>query len=283
GHNLFAKDSPGVIREVLVLVDLEQQLLHLEEIGLEIVGCRRCLAHDLRVDVDRVPSGSGQVVERLSVGLDAGLRVGLLEGLTSLVRGTAEGLLGPDRVVTVDRSTTGDDVAYFNLAVPGCHIMIGSGNPERGLDRPHHHPAFDFDEAAITAETDQLLREKLPILRSSPGFTLRLEGHADERGSIEYNLAALGLRTAALEVIEVAQPARREGEDGRRLSASYVNFYIANGGVIMPSFEDGKDAAARDTVAACFPEHQVRQVPALDIVRGGGGIHCITQQQPAVD
>jgi len=54
---------------------------------------------------------------------------------------------------------------------------------------------FDFDEAAITAETDQLLREKLPILRSSPGFTLRLEGHADERGSIEYNLA-LGSRRA---------------------------------------------------------------------------------------
>jgi peptidoglycan-associated lipoprotein len=54
---------------------------------------------------------------------------------------------------------------------------------------------FDFDEAAITAETDQLLREKLPILRSSPDFTLRLEGHADERGSIEYNLA-LGSRRA---------------------------------------------------------------------------------------
>jgi agmatine deiminase len=78
----------------------------------------------------------------------------------------------------------------------------------------------------------------------------------------------------------MTQPARREGEDGRRLSTSYVNFYIANGGVIMPSFEDGKDAAARDIVTACFPEHQVRQVLALDIVRGGGGIHCITQQQP---
>jgi len=79
---------------------------------------------------------------------------------------------------------------------------------------------------------------------------------------------------------EARRVTRREGEDGRRLSTSYVSFYIANGGVIMPSFEDGKDAAARDTVTACFPEHQVRQVPALDIVRGGGGIHCITQQQP---
>ena len=54
---------------------------------------------------------------------------------------------------------------------------------------------FDFDEAAITAEADQLLREKLPILLNSPAITLRLEGHADERGSAEYNLA-LGSRRA---------------------------------------------------------------------------------------
>ena len=54
---------------------------------------------------------------------------------------------------------------------------------------------FDFDQSTITAESDQLLREKLPILRSTPTFTLRLEGHADERGSVEYNLA-LGSRRA---------------------------------------------------------------------------------------
>ena len=54
---------------------------------------------------------------------------------------------------------------------------------------------FDFDESAITAEADQLLREKLPILLNSPTILLRLEGHADERGSVEYNLA-LGSRRA---------------------------------------------------------------------------------------
>jgi len=54
---------------------------------------------------------------------------------------------------------------------------------------------FDFDEATITAEADQLLREKLPILLNSPTLLLRLEGHADERGSAEYNLA-LGSRRA---------------------------------------------------------------------------------------
>ena len=54
---------------------------------------------------------------------------------------------------------------------------------------------FSYDMATITTETDQLLRAKLPILLNSPSVTLRLEGHADERGSIEYNLA-LGSRRA---------------------------------------------------------------------------------------
>ena len=54
---------------------------------------------------------------------------------------------------------------------------------------------FDYDESVITAEAEQILRRKIPILRSSPSVRLRLEGHADERGSTEYNLA-LGSRRA---------------------------------------------------------------------------------------
>ena len=120
-----------------------------------------------------------------------------------------------------------------------------------------------------------------------PGAVLALSSDDPEDGNYEVlqdNLARLRAARDAkgreLEVIEVAQPRRAEGEDGRRLATSYVNLYIANGGVVMPSFEDGKDGAARDTVAACFPGREVRQVPALEILRGGGGIHCITQQQP---
>ncbi len=120
-----------------------------------------------------------------------------------------------------------------------------------------------------------------------PGVVLALSSDEPEDGNYEVlqdNLARLraarDAKGRALEVIEVAQPRRAVGEDGRRLAASYVNLYIANGGVVMPSFEDGKDGAARDTIAACFPGREVRQVPALEILRGGGGIHCITQQQP---
>ena len=54
---------------------------------------------------------------------------------------------------------------------------------------------FDYDESVITAAAERILRAKLPILRNSPSVRLRLEGHADERGSTEYNLA-LGSRRA---------------------------------------------------------------------------------------
>jgi len=120
-----------------------------------------------------------------------------------------------------------------------------------------------------------------------PGVVLALTCDDPEDGNyaaLQDNLNRLRAATDAkgrgLEVIEVLQPARGEDDNGLRLGKSYVNFYIANGGVVIPSFEDGKDAAARDTIAACFPGREVRQVPALDIVHGGGGIHCITQQQP---
>jgi agmatine deiminase len=84
-----------------------------------------------------------------------------------------------------------------------------------------------------------------------------------------------------LEVIPLRQPARRD-ENGVRLTLSYTNLYIANGGVVMPAFEDAADDEAFRTIRKLFPDRTVIQIPALDIVRGGGGIHCITQQQPIV-
>jgi agmatine deiminase len=71
-------------------------------------------------------------------------------------------------------------------------------------------------------------------------------------------------------------------QPGDRLAGSYVNFYIANGGVVMPVFDDDHDAAALETVQRCFPEREVVGVPAREILLGGGNIHCITQQQPSL-
>ena len=68
---------------------------------------------------------------------------------------------------------------------------------------------------------------------------------------------------------------------GNRLAGSYVNFYIANGGIVMPLFDDPQDEKALKTVEKLFPERQVRGVQSREILLGGGNIHCITQQQPS--
>jgi len=85
-----------------------------------------------------------------------------------------------------------------------------------------------------------------------------------------------------IDVIEIEQP-RKERMDwnGRLMQASYINFYLPNGGVVMPSFGDPNDERARALLATCFPDRDILQIDALDIVEGGGGIHCITQQEPA--
>jgi agmatine deiminase len=90
------------------------------------------------------------------------------------------------------------------------------------------------------------------------------------------------LKAVGLEVIELLQPQTiRHDHHGRLLQASYVNFTLCNGGLVMPCFDDAHDEQARAVLADCFADRKVVTVPVLDIVAGGGGIHCITQQEPA--
>jgi agmatine deiminase len=105
--------------------------------------------------------------------------------------------------------------------------------------------------------------------------------HEALRDNLERLRGAKDAQGRALEVIEIARPAPRSREDGRRLTASYINFYIANGAVLLPMFDDPMDDAAYKAIAAAFPDRRVIQIDASDLVLGGGGIHCITQQQPA--
>jgi amidohydrolase len=68
---------------------------------------------------------------------------------TELVRAAAAKVVGAHNVVTVEPSMGGEDMAFFLAAVPGCYFFLGSANPEKGCDQPHHSPGFDFDEAAL--------------------------------------------------------------------------------------------------------------------------------------
>jgi agmatine deiminase len=69
---------------------------------------------------------------------------------------------------------------------------------------------------------------------------------------------------------------------GDRLAASYVNFYLANSRVVMPLLDERHDDEAAAILRGCFPEREVVGVPAREILLGGGNVHCVTQQVPAV-
>ncbi len=68
--------------------------------------------------------------------------------------------------------------------------------------------------------------------------------------------------------------------DGQRLPASYANFYIANGLVLVPTFNDPADRIALNTLAELFPDRQIVGIHCLDLVLGLGTLHCLSQQQP---
>lgn len=69
--------------------------------------------------------------------------------------------------------------------------------------------------------------------------------------------------------------------NGERLPASYANFYIANGVVIVPTFNDRNDRIALAALAELFPDREIVGIHAVDLVWGLGTLHCLSQQQPA--
>lgn len=82
-----------------------------------------------------------------------------------------------------------------------------------------------------------------------------------------------------LEVVPLPMP-RPLFFDGVRLPASYANFYIANGVVIVPTFNDPADRVALSTLAELFPDREVVGIHCVDLVWGLGTLHCMTQQEP---
>jgi agmatine deiminase len=70
---------------------------------------------------------------------------------------------------------------------------------------------------------------------------------------------------------------------GEAVAGSYLNFYICNGGVIVPVAGADTDPAALEIIAGCYPGREVVSVPGLVLAYGGGGPHCITQQVPLAD
>ena len=81
------------------------------------------------------------------------------------------------------------------------------------------------------------------------------------------------------EIVEIPMP-RPVVFEGRRLPASYANFYIANGVVLVPVFNDPNDRIALDILAAHFPTREIVPIYSGDLIWGFGALHCMTQQEP---
>jgi agmatine deiminase len=81
------------------------------------------------------------------------------------------------------------------------------------------------------------------------------------------------------DVMELPMPAPVIFE-GRRLPASYGNFYIANGIVLVPVFNDPNDRIALNILAQLFPSREIIPIYSGDLIWGFGALHCMTQQQP---
>ncbi len=156
------------------------------------------------------------------------------------------GLLGTTKAIWLPRglASDGDDTGTDG------HVDTLACFLKPGLVLAHRQP----DPAHPDFETT---RENIAILRASHDAAGRL-----------------------LEVIEVDAPAQRTTPAGEPLSCTYVNFSFVNGGVVLCGFDDPQDEVVAELFRGLYPDRRIAQVRATRIFEGGGGIHCITQQEP---
>jgi agmatine deiminase len=137
--------------------------------------------------------------------------------------------------------------------------------------------ARDYDDFGTSGHVD------IVAAFAEPGRVLlhAQENPAHPDNELTAELTGL-LKAAGLEAIPLPAPATLRDEHGF-VDWSYVNHYVVNGAVIACGFgEDAADSRAREILAEAYPGRSVVTVDAREIFARGGGIHCITQQQPAV-
>ena len=166
---------------------------------------------------------------------------------------------GAEKIVWLGQGVYNDETSGHvdNLACfvrPGVIALTWTDD----TDDPQHAISADA-RRRLEASTDARGRSFEIVLLPSPGPVL-----------------ITGDEAAGVDRIAGTLP-RRPGD---RLAASYVNYYTANGRIVMPRLDERHDDEAREVLAAAYPEREVVGVPAHEILLGGGNIHCITQQVP---
>lgn len=188
--------------------------------------------------------GAGSVMITETVQLDPGRNP---NWNSEQVETELKAYLGVSNVIWLPRGLTGD---YGWFGTRG-HIDILAAFVRPGVVLAHTQPDPSHPDFEVC-------RENLRILRSS-----------------------VDANSQPLEIIEMPAPATSE-VDGELVDWGYLNHYLCNGAVVMCTFDDPNDDMAAELLARVYPGREVVRHDARAIFELGGGIHCITQQQPAV-
>jgi agmatine deiminase len=142
-----------------------------------------------------------------------------------------------------------------------------------------------LDEGLLNDHTDGHVDTLVRFVR--PGVVVAMDPRASDdpnrdvlRALLRDTRALTDARGRRLEVVCVPSPGRVVDAGGRVMPASYVNFYVANRCVVVPTYGSPFDAEAVERIGALFPERQAVGVDSRAVLTGGGALHCITQQQP---
>jgi agmatine deiminase len=193
---------------------------------------------------------------------------------------TEECLLSPGRNPQLGREQIEENLrAYLNVDKV---IWLARGiDPDETNGHVDDVACFVKPGVVLAAVSDDTDDWRFDLLQDN---LQRLQAATDAQGR------ALEVHTMPMPAIMVISEDEAWGVDsaegsiprraGDKTAASYLNFLIVNGGVIMPVFDDANDSVAFSTLQRLFPERTVVTVPGREIVLGGGNVHCITQQQP---
>lgn len=142
------------------------------------------------------------------------------------------------------------------------------------------------DEGIVGDDTDGHIDDTVRFVNEDTVLTVVEENKADENYPIlQHNLQQLKemrlLSGKQLNIVELPMPDPVEWE-GQRLPASYANFYIANGLVVVPTFRCPKDEQAIAIIQDCFKDRKIIGIDSTDIIWGLGSFHCLSQQEPKI-
>ena len=142
------------------------------------------------------------------------------------------------------------------------------------------------EEGIIGDDTDGHIDDTVRFVNADTVITVVEEDPNDENYALlQGNLADLRKMRLAngkqLNIVEIPMPDPVIWAV-QRLPASYANFYIANGLVVVPTFRADKDSRVLDIISACFPDRKVVGIDSTDIIWGLGSFHCLSQQEPRI-